>query len=242
MVVLRVMAVEAIFVECFVERTRSTRRSTACVPETGGVCRRRQIRRPAAYLGLPGQVPREVLEVKSTAHRGAVLRMRSSMLWCNANQHWSRRVMEERAGQLAAHLGRQAGRTAVRNRARARARAARRGPEVNGSFVQGDMCYMGLLDRILDRRGDADRRAAGAGAGVPQPAIEVVLLDRSHDLEVVRESHYQDALWEVADLSCTGLVPWRGDGGEPVEQRAGLGGDLWGCGDGVSADVDAYGP
>jgi hypothetical protein len=46
----------------------------------------------------------------------------------------------------------------------------------------------------------------------------------------------------IWDLSCTGLVPRRGDGGESVEQGAGLGGDLWGCGDGVAADVDVDGP
>jgi putative transposase len=44
------------------------------------------------------------------------------------------------------------------------------------------------------------------------------------------------------DLSCTGLVPRRGDGGDPVEDGAGLGGDLWGGGDRVPADVDADGP
>ena len=62
------------------------------------------------------------------------------------------------------------------------------------------MACMGLLDRILNRRGGSDRRAATAAPvlGESQPAVAVVLLPGSHDLEVVGESHYQDALWRVA--------------------------------------------
>ena len=46
----------------------------------------------------------------------------------------------------------------------------------------------------------ADRRAAASTPALvePPPAIDVVLLRGSHDLEVVGESHYQDALWRVA--------------------------------------------
>ena len=59
---------------------------------------------------------------------------------------------------------------------------------------------MGLLDRILKRRGGADRPATAStsASAEPPPAINVVLLRGSHDLEVVGESHYQDALWRVA--------------------------------------------
>ena len=59
---------------------------------------------------------------------------------------------------------------------------------------------MGLLDRILNRRAGADRRAAASAPAlvVPPPATKVVLLRGSHDLEVVGESQYQDALWRVA--------------------------------------------
>lgn len=58
---------------------------------------------------------------------------------------------------------------------------------------------MGLLDRILHRRGAADRRGVAPAVALvePPPAAEVVLLRGSHDLEVVGESHYQDALWRV---------------------------------------------
>ncbi len=58
----------------------------------------------------------------------------------------------------------------------------------------------GLLDRVLGRRGgNAHGAATSAPAPVdPQPAVEVVLLRGGHDLEVVGESFYQDALWRVA--------------------------------------------
>jgi hypothetical protein len=58
----------------------------------------------------------------------------------------------------------------------------------------------GSLDRILNRRGGSDRRAATAAPilGESQPAVTVLVLPGSHDLEVVGESHYQDALWRVA--------------------------------------------
>jgi HIRAN domain len=61
------------------------------------------------------------------------------------------------------------------------------------------MARMGLLDRILNRRGGSDCHAATAAPvlGESQPAVAVVLLPGSHDLEVVGESHYQDALWRV---------------------------------------------
>ena len=60
------------------------------------------------------------------------------------------------------------------------------------------MSDMGLLDRILNRRGTADRRGVAPAPALvkPPPAAEVVLLRGSHDLEVVGESHYQDALWQ----------------------------------------------
>jgi hypothetical protein len=59
---------------------------------------------------------------------------------------------------------------------------------------------MGLLDRILNRRSGADRRSAAPGPVLVEspPVSDVVLLRGSHDLEVVGESHYQDALWRVA--------------------------------------------
>ena len=51
---------------------------------------------------------------------------------------------------------------------------------------------MGLLDRILNRRGGTDRRATTSALALvePQPAVDVVLLRGDHDLEVVGESHY----------------------------------------------------
>ena len=62
------------------------------------------------------------------------------------------------------------------------------------------MTFMGLLDRILNRRAGADRRAAASAPAqvAPPPTTNVVLLDGRHDLEVVGESQYQDALWQVA--------------------------------------------
>ena len=62
------------------------------------------------------------------------------------------------------------------------------------------MTFMGLLDRILNRRASADRRAAASAPAqvAPPPATNVVLLGGRHDLEVVGESQYQDALWRAA--------------------------------------------
>ena len=59
---------------------------------------------------------------------------------------------------------------------------------------------MGLLDRILNRRASADRRAAASVPAqvAPPPATNVVLLGGRHDLEVVGESQYQEALWRAA--------------------------------------------
>jgi hypothetical protein len=70
----------------------------------------------------------------------------------------------------------------------------------NGSLAQNDNTLMGLLDRILNRRAGADRRAAASVPAlvVPPPVTNVALLHGSHDLEVVGESQYQDALWRVA--------------------------------------------
>jgi hypothetical protein len=77
---------------------------------------------------------------------------------------------------------------------------------------------------------------------------------QTHEHAALAKDHEQAAVAEYrlrshvvsrphsSDLSCTGLVPWCGDGGESVEQGAGLGGDLWGGGDGVPADVDVDGP
>ena len=60
------------------------------------------------------------------------------------------------------------------------------------------MTFMGLLDRILNRRASADRSAAASAPAqvAPPPATNVVLLGGRHDLEVVGESQYQDALGE----------------------------------------------
>jgi hypothetical protein len=62
------------------------------------------------------------------------------------------------------------------------------------------MTFMGLLDRILNRRAGAGRRAAASAPAqvVAPPVANVVLLGGRHDLEVVGESQYQDALWRVA--------------------------------------------
>ncbi|MBL8927839.1 MAG: hypothetical protein JNM77_16650 [Pseudonocardia sp.] len=62
------------------------------------------------------------------------------------------------------------------------------------------MTFMGLLDRFLSRRAGADRRAAASvpAVVVPPPVPNVVLLGGRHDLEVVGESQYQEALWRVA--------------------------------------------
>lgn len=61
------------------------------------------------------------------------------------------------------------------------------------------MTFMGLLDRILNRRSGADRRAVASAPAlvVPPPAPNVVLLGGRHDLEVVGESQYQDNLWRM---------------------------------------------
>jgi hypothetical protein len=58
---------------------------------------------------------------------------------------------------------------------------------------------MGLLDRILNRRGGSDLRAATPAPVLveSQPTVAVALLRGRHDLDVVGESHYQDALWRV---------------------------------------------
>ena len=60
------------------------------------------------------------------------------------------------------------------------------------------MTFMGLLDRILNRRASADRSAAASAPAqvAPPPATNVVLFGGRHDLEVVGESQYQDALGE----------------------------------------------
>jgi hypothetical protein len=62
------------------------------------------------------------------------------------------------------------------------------------------MACMGLLGRILNRRGGSDHRAATPAPVLVEfrPTVAVVLLGGRHDLEVVGESQYQDALWRVA--------------------------------------------
>jgi hypothetical protein len=67
---------------------------------------------------------------------------------------------------------------------------------------------MGLLDRILNRPGSTDRQAATPTLPLaePQPAADVVLVRGGHDLEVVGESHYQDALWQAAGVRTTERV------------------------------------
>ena len=123
---------------------------------------------------------------------GAVLHVRSSTPWLNLSSEWSRRMPPARAGRTSRASS---GWVVVRTLP-----PGGQGRSRNGSLAQGDMTFMGLLDRILNRRASADRRAAASAPALvaPPPATNVVLLGGSHDLEVVGESQYQDALWRVA--------------------------------------------
>jgi hypothetical protein len=58
---------------------------------------------------------------------------------------------------------------------------------------------VGLLDRIFNRHGATSRHAPPQGSTLVDavPAAASVLLSGRHDLEVVGESNYQDALWRV---------------------------------------------
>jgi HIRAN domain len=66
--------------------------------------------------------------------------------------------------------------------------------------MSADFPRVGLLDRIFNRHGATSPPAPNPAptlVGVA-PAAASVLLSGRHDLEVVGESHYQDALWRVA--------------------------------------------
>jgi hypothetical protein len=66
--------------------------------------------------------------------------------------------------------------------------------------MSGDFPRVGLLDRIFKRHGATIRPAPTPAPPLVEvvPAAGSVLLRGRHDLEVVGESHYQDALWRVA--------------------------------------------
>jgi hypothetical protein len=70
---------------------------------------------------------------------------------------------------------------------------------------------VGVFRRLLGRRPIRPSHAESATAQVTldagsSPALEVVLYGGSHDLEVVGESHYQDALWRIVGGRTTDRV------------------------------------
>jgi hypothetical protein len=75
------------------------------------------------------------------------------------------------------------------------------------------MCAVGVLRQFFGRRRSANTagRSVPASATLPPsrsspPSLEVVLYGGSHDLEVVGESHYQDALWRAVGRRSTDRV------------------------------------
>jgi hypothetical protein len=64
-----------------------------------------------------------------------------------------------------------------------------------------------ILHRIFPRRPDNPRDSTSThGRRVSKPALDVVLYGGGHELEVVGESHYQDALWQAVGRRTTERV------------------------------------
>src|SRR6266545_1866262 len=80
-----------------------------------------------------------------------------------------------------------------------------------GWSAKSTIPLVGVFRRLLGRRPVRPSHAESAAAQISPdvgggPALEVVLYGGSHDLEVVGESHYQDALWRIVGGRTTGRV------------------------------------